>query len=198
MLDDLDRALLVALLERPRVGLREHARTLGVARGTVQARFERLQEAGVITGFAPRVSPAALGYGVLAFVTLHIAQGRLDTVAEQLASVPEVVEAHSITGDGDLWCRVVAQSNAHLERVIQQLLAAPGVERTQSEDFADRAGAGAGAAPGAGAPPRRRPSAWGVLSPGRVPGVRSASQWAGRGIDIGVGARVPTRPGGAS
>jgi DNA-binding Lrp family transcriptional regulator len=133
MLDDLDRSLLVALLERPRAGLREHARTLGVARGTVQARFVRLQEAGVITGFAPRVSPAALGYGVLAFVTLHIAQGRLDAVAEQLASVPEVVEAHSITGDGDLWCRVVAQSNAHLERVIQQLLASSGVERTQSE-----------------------------------------------------------------
>jgi DNA-binding Lrp family transcriptional regulator len=133
MLDDLDRALLVALLERPRAGLREHARTLGVARGTVQARFVRLQETGVITGFAPRVSPAALGYGVLAFVTLHIAQGRLDAVAEQLAAVPEVVEAHSITGDGDLWCRVVAQSNAHLERVIQQLLASSGVERTQSE-----------------------------------------------------------------
>ena len=132
-LDDLDRALLLALLERPRVGLREHARALGVARGTAQARFVRLQEAGVITGFAPRIAPAALGYGVLAFVTLHIAQGRLDAVAEHLAGIPEVVEAHSITGDGDLWCRVVAHSNAHLEEVIQGLLAAPGVERTQSE-----------------------------------------------------------------
>lgn len=132
-LDDLDRALLLALLERPRVGLREHARTLGVARGTVQARFERLQEAGVITGFAPRIAPAALGYGVLAFVTLHIAQGRLDAVAGHLASIPEVTEAHSITGDGDLWVRVVARDNAHLEQVIQGVLASPGVERTQSE-----------------------------------------------------------------
>lgn len=132
-LDDLDRALLIALLERPRAGLREHARSLGVARGTAQARFVRLQEAGVISGFAPRIPPAALGYDVLAFVTLHITQGRLDTVAEHLASVPEVIEAHSITGDGDLWCRVVARTNAHLEQVIQGLLAAPGVERTQSE-----------------------------------------------------------------
>jgi len=132
-LDDLDRALLLALLERPRAGLREHARVLGVARGTVQARFLRLQENGVITGFAPRIDLAALGYGVLAFVTLHITQGRLDAVAQHLATVPEVIEAHSITGDGDLWCRVVARTNADLEHVIQGLLAVPGVERTQSE-----------------------------------------------------------------
>jgi DNA-binding Lrp family transcriptional regulator len=132
-LDDLDRALLLALLERPRAGLREHARALNIARGTAQARFLRLQERGVISGFAPRVEPGALGYGVLAFVTLHITQGRLDAVAEHLAGVPEVIEAHSITGDGDLWCRVVARTNAHLEEVIQDLLATPGVERTQSE-----------------------------------------------------------------
>jgi DNA-binding Lrp family transcriptional regulator len=132
-LDDLDRALLLALLQRPRAGLREHARALGVARGTAQARFVRLQEAGVITGFAPHVDPSALGYAVLAFVTMHITQGRLDDVSAHLATVPEVIEAHSITGDGDLWCRVVARSNSHLERVIQGLLAVPGVERTQSE-----------------------------------------------------------------
>ena len=54
-LDDLDRALLLALLERPRAGLREHARALGIARGTAQARFLRLQERGVIVGFEPRV-----------------------------------------------------------------------------------------------------------------------------------------------
>jgi DNA-binding Lrp family transcriptional regulator len=132
-LDDLDRALLLALLERPRAGLREHARTLGVARGTVQARFLRLQENGVITGFAPRIDVATLGWSVLAFVTLHITQGRLDAVARHLADVPEVIEAHSITGDGDLWCRIVARTNADLEHVIQSLLAVPGVERTQSE-----------------------------------------------------------------
>lgn len=132
-LDDLDRALLLALLERPRAGLREHARVLGVARGTAQARFLRLQERGVITGFGPRIDAAALGYDVLAFVTLHITQGRLDAVAAHLGTVPEVIEAYSITGDGDLWARVVARSNVHLEQVVQGLIATPGVERTRTE-----------------------------------------------------------------
>lgn len=132
-LDDLDRALLLALLERPRAGLREHARALGVARGTAQARFLRLQERGVIVGFAPHVDPVALGYTVHAFVTLHVTQGRLNDVAGHLATIAEVVEAHSITGDGDLWARVVARTNAHLEQVVQGIIATPGVERTRTE-----------------------------------------------------------------
>ena len=82
-LDDLDRALLLALLERPRVGLREHARTLGVARGTVQARFVRLQEVGVITGFAPRVSPSALGYEVSVLTTNLTLADTVPALADQ-------------------------------------------------------------------------------------------------------------------
>jgi DNA-binding Lrp family transcriptional regulator len=132
-LDDLDRALLLALLERPRAGLREHARALGIARGTAQARFLRLQERGVIVGFAPHVNPEALGFDVHAFVTLHITQGRLDDVATGLEAVAEVVEVHSITGDGDLWARVVARTNAHLEQVVQGIIGTPGVERTRTE-----------------------------------------------------------------
>ncbi|MBW0115955.1 Lrp/AsnC family transcriptional regulator [Pseudonocardia abyssalis] len=132
-LDELDRSLLVLLLERPRAGLREHARTLGVARGTVAARFLRLQESGVVSGLAPQVSPRAFGYAMLAFVHLDLAQGRLDPVVEDLTAIPEVIEAHTITGDGDLLCRVVARDTAELERVIQRLIEIPGVTRTRSQ-----------------------------------------------------------------
>lgn len=132
-LDDLDRALLVLLLERPRAGLREHARTLGVARGTVASRFLRLQEAGVITSLAPHVSPRAFGYAIHAFVHLDLMQGHLDSVVDQLAEVPEVVEAHTVTGDGDLLCQLVARDTAELERLVQTLIATPGVVRTRSQ-----------------------------------------------------------------
>ena len=54
-LDQLDLDLLNLLLEEPQAGMREYARVLGVARGTVQARLERLEAAGVITGWAPSV-----------------------------------------------------------------------------------------------------------------------------------------------
>lgn len=133
VLDELDRSLLLLLLEEPRVGLREHARTLGVARGTVAARFLRLQEAGVVSGLAPHVTPAAFGYHMLAFVHLDLTQGFLDSVVDALAGVPEVIEAHTVTGDGDLLCRVVARDTTELERVIQELIAVEGVVRTRSQ-----------------------------------------------------------------
>ena len=60
------------LAEQPRIGVLECARRLGVARGTAQARLDRLQARGVITGFGPDVDPGALGFVVSAFVTLEI------------------------------------------------------------------------------------------------------------------------------
>lgn len=132
-LDELDRSLLVLLLENPRAGLREHARTLGVARGTIAARFLRLQESGVITGFAPHVSPKAFGYSMLAFVHLDLSQGYLDSVVENLTAIPEVIEAYTVTGEGDLLCRLVARDTEELETLIQALIAIPGVQRTRSQ-----------------------------------------------------------------
>ncbi len=129
--DQLDAALIELLTAEPRVGVLEASRRLHVARGTVQARLERLQERGVITGYRPEVDPAALGYEVTAFVTLEIRQaGGHDPVAERLAGIPEVLEVHTVTGAGDMLCRVVARSNADLQRVIDAIVSAEGVVRS--------------------------------------------------------------------
>lgn len=131
--DELDTRILRLLIERPRTSLREYARILGIARGTLQARLDRLERTGVITGTGPSLSPAALGHPVLAFVHIEVTQGHLDDVGEALAEVPEIIEAFSITGGGDLLTRVAARDNAHLEDVIQGLIRLPGVVRTRTE-----------------------------------------------------------------
>jgi DNA-binding Lrp family transcriptional regulator len=129
--DALDARLIELLTARPRVGVLEASRRLGVARGTVQARLDRLQERGVITGYGPDISPAALGHGVMAFVTLEIRQaGGHEPVAGRLAAIAEVLEAHTITGPGDMLCQVVARTNADLQRVIDAIVDVPGVLRT--------------------------------------------------------------------
>jgi hypothetical protein len=93
--DALDAALIGLLAAEPRIGVLEASRRLGVARGTVQARLERMKQRGVITGYGPDVDPAALGYEVTAFITLEIRQaGGHDPVAERLAAIPEVLEVH--------------------------------------------------------------------------------------------------------
>jgi DNA-binding Lrp family transcriptional regulator len=129
-IDTLDGRLIRALAETPRAGVLELARQLGVARGTVQARLDRLQQRGVITGFGPDLDLAHLGYGVLAFTTLEIAQGRLHDVVQHLQDIPEVLEAHATSGTGDLHCRVVARTNAHLQDVINRILEVRGIDRS--------------------------------------------------------------------
>jgi DNA-binding Lrp family transcriptional regulator len=131
-IDQLDARIITCLREEPRIGVLELSRRLGVARGTVTARLEKLQGRGVVTGFGPDLDPAELGYPVLAFVFLEIVQGRLDDAVIDLRDVPEVLEAHSVTGARDLLCRVVARDNGHLQDVINRMVRHPAVRRSTS------------------------------------------------------------------
>ncbi len=136
-IDELDARIVQMFAAEPRVGVLECSRRLGVARGTVQARLDRMTRDGVITGWGPELDPAAMGFAVTAFVTLEIRQhhpsrAAHDAVAEQIADVPEVLEAHTTTGTGDMLVRIVARSNADLQRVIDRLLAAEGVVRAST------------------------------------------------------------------
>jgi DNA-binding Lrp family transcriptional regulator len=132
-LDKLDLAVLRLLVDEPKAGIREVARRLGIARGTAQARVDRLQREGVIASYRPQISPAAMGFAGLAYVHLHLAQGTLDETSRMLAEIPEIVEANSIAGEGDLLCQVVAKDNEGLETVLQRIIATPGVVRTRTE-----------------------------------------------------------------
>jgi DNA-binding Lrp family transcriptional regulator len=136
--DGLDGRIMMLFATDPRIGVLEASRRLGVARGTVQARLDRLEAAGVITGWAPTVDPDALGFPVSAFATLEIAQGAGDAgighepVASHLREIPEVLEAHTITGGADLMVRLVARSNADLQRVIDLVVAHSTVRRAST------------------------------------------------------------------
>ena len=86
---------------------------------------------GVVTSWAPRIAPPALGFAVTAFITLEILQheGRTD-ISDRLARIPEVLECWTVTGSGDLWCRIVAHSNTDLQRVIDAMVTDPSVVRS--------------------------------------------------------------------
>ncbi|GGK12610.1 AsnC family transcriptional regulator [Pilimelia terevasa] len=132
-IDALDARLVDLLTAEPRIGVLELSRRLRVARGTVQARLDKLQARGVIKGFGPEIEPAALGYRVMAFVTLEIRQryGH-HAVADHLRDIPEVLEAHTISGAGDLLCRIVARSNADLQRVLDHVVGYDGIVRAST------------------------------------------------------------------
>ncbi|MDB1089504.1 Lrp/AsnC family transcriptional regulator [Streptomyces sp. ACA25] len=131
-IDELDGRLLELLAGEPRIGVLEVSRRLGIARGTAQARLDRLRGSGVIRGFGPEVDAAAIGYPVTAFATLEIRQGKGSEVRGHLQEVPEVLELHTITGEGDMLCRLVARSNADLQRVIDRVVGYEGIVRAST------------------------------------------------------------------
>jgi DNA-binding Lrp family transcriptional regulator len=131
--DRLDADLIRLFAHEPRISMLEASRRLGVARATVHARMHRLQREGTVRGFGPELDVGALGYPVMAFCTLEIRQGRgHEPVAAHLARIPEVLEAYTITGPGDLLIRVVAKSNSDLQRVIDRVVDDESVVRTST------------------------------------------------------------------
>jgi DNA-binding Lrp family transcriptional regulator len=132
VLDELDLRLLELLRARPRAGVLELSREAKVARATAQARLDRMEAAGVITGYGPDIDVAAAGFGVTAFVTLEIAQGGLDQVRTELEAISGVLEAYVTTGTGDVLCRIAAASHEQLQDSLLALNRSAAVTRSTS------------------------------------------------------------------
>jgi len=132
LLDGIDARLLLALRDDPRATVLSLAQRLGLSRNTVQARLARLEQGRALAGFERRIEPAALGYPLTAFITVTVTQRLLDEVAAALAEIAEVLEVFGLSGPTDLLVRVVARDADDLYRVAGQILATPGVERTET------------------------------------------------------------------
>ena len=129
--DPLDAQILLALDDDPDATTLGLARTLGVARNTVHARLRRLTRT-TLRPFSHRVDPAALGYRLVAFVSLSISQHTGHLTVPGLSRLPEVIEIHSISGPADFLVKVVALDTEDLYRVTNAILAVDGVVRTDT------------------------------------------------------------------
>ena len=117
------------------------------SRGTAQARLDKLPGTRVVTGFGPDIDPIALGYAVMAFTTLEIAEGRLADVVAHLRAIPEVLEATLPPGPATCTRRLVAHTNRHLQDVLNRVLEVTGINRATTADRALGADRLPGAAP---------------------------------------------------
>jgi DNA-binding Lrp family transcriptional regulator len=130
--DATDARLLLALAEDPRASVMALSQRLGLARGTVQARLSRLETTGVLAPFDRRVRPEALGFPLGAYITVTVVQRGLADVSDALARIPEVLEVTGLSGVADLLVEVAARDADDLWRITEQVLAIPGVQRTDT------------------------------------------------------------------
>jgi DNA-binding Lrp family transcriptional regulator len=131
-IDPTDARLLLALVEQPRATAIALTGQTGLSRNTVAARIAKLEQQGVLDSVERQIPPAMLGYPLTAFITTQVTQRQLDEVAAALADIPEVLQVHGVSGQTDLLVHVVATNADDLYRIAGQILAIPGVERTNT------------------------------------------------------------------
>ncbi|GAA5227221.1 Lrp/AsnC family transcriptional regulator [Paeniglutamicibacter antarcticus] len=131
-LDVNDVRILDAMCQNPKASAVALASVLSLSRNTVQARLVRLESNGALLPFEQRVNPAVLGFGLVSFVHIHVQQRLLGEIVRQLVLIPEIIEAHGVTGAADILARVVAGSAEELFKVNGQILSIEGVERADT------------------------------------------------------------------
>ena len=130
--DSIDVALLEALRDDPRASYVALAERLSLSRNTVQAHMTQLEASGAFLPFDRRIDPEPLGYPLSAFITVTVRQKEIARIVEDIARIPEVLQAQGMSGATDLMVQVVGRDAHDLFRIDGEILAIDGVERTET------------------------------------------------------------------
>lgn len=131
-MDETDRRLIQLLRENARLPTVTLARRLGVSRGTVQNRIDRLMTAGVLLGFTVRLRGDAETGAVRAITALEVRSADTKAVVAALKRMPDVGRIHSTNGRWDLVVEINAADLATLDRVLHEIRDVKGVSASET------------------------------------------------------------------
>jgi Lrp/AsnC family transcriptional regulator, leucine-responsive regulatory protein len=120
LLDDLNRRILGELQADGRIGMAELGRRIGMSAPAVAERVQRLERAGVITGYSAEIDPGAVGYPVAAIVRIRPSPGQLARIPDVARGSREVVECYRITGEDCFLIKLHLQAIEDLEEVLDR------------------------------------------------------------------------------
>jgi Lrp/AsnC family leucine-responsive transcriptional regulator len=121
-LDHIDRKIIGELSVDGRVPLAELGRRVSLSSPAVAERVQRLERAGVITGYRAEIDPRALGYNLTAIVRIKPAAGQLPKIPELALQIPEVGECYRITGEDCFYLKVHLRSIDDLSALLDRFL----------------------------------------------------------------------------
>lgn len=122
-IDSTDRKIIGELATDGRVSLAELGRRVNLSSPAVAERVQRLERAGVITGYRAEIDPRALGYQLTAIVRIKPAPGQLPRIPELAVETPEVSECHRITGEDCFFLKVHLRAIDELGPLLDRFLA---------------------------------------------------------------------------
>lgn len=118
-IDDVGWMVLTELQRDARISFRELGRRVGLSAPAVAERVKKLEAAGVIRGYHAEVDLEAIGMPVIAMVRATPTEGGHRTLEEVALQLPEVREAHRVSGSEHIWMKISARSLTHLDEVLQ-------------------------------------------------------------------------------
>ncbi len=131
-LTDKDHELIGVLRDNARASTTELAKRLGLSRSTVQKRLERLETQGVIDGYTVRLSTQYLDQEIKAHVSITVSPRMTSDIIQTMREIHAVRAIYSVSGPYDLVVEIGALTVTALDKVIDELIAIEGVERTVS------------------------------------------------------------------
>lgn len=131
-MDSLDRRLIALLRENARITTAALAKSLGVARGTVQNRMARLERDGTIVGYSVRLRPQVEEHRIRALMTVAVEGNRIDAVIAALKGDPAVGALHSTNGRWDIVAELRADSLAAFDQALGRIRQLDGIASTET------------------------------------------------------------------
>jgi len=131
-LNETDIKILKNLLEDARFSSRQIAKNVGVSVGTVLSRIKKMEEDGLIKGYAVILDHEKLGYELTVVTEITVSKGRLVEMENEIAKMPGVCGVYDVTGLTDAVIIAKFKSREDLGRFTKQLLALPYIERTNT------------------------------------------------------------------
>jgi len=132
-LDATDLAILDALQQNCKQGLAEIGKQVGLSAPSVVERIKKLEDSGVIRGYAAQLDARALGKDVTAFIGVSISHpSAFEPFEKEIECEGDVLECHHVTGQHTLMLKVRTENTETLERLIDMIRRIEGVTRSET------------------------------------------------------------------
>jgi Lrp/AsnC family leucine-responsive transcriptional regulator len=136
ILDETDHKILRLMQQEGRITNAKLAKEVGISAPAMLERVKRLEQAGVINGYYAKINPEALGYDVIAWVSISLSIHQLqsiDAFLQAINELPEVLECFHVTGEEDFLLKVMVQSISDYEDfILHKIARLPGINKMKT------------------------------------------------------------------
>lgn len=133
-IDNTDLKILNLLMQDANMAYTDIGKRIFVSGGTVHVRMNKLRQMGIVRGSQLVIDYAKLGWDISAFLGIYLDKSSLyEAVAEQLKTIPEVVNIHYTTGIYSIFAKIVCRDTGHLREVLHdKIQRVNGIQRTET------------------------------------------------------------------